>query len=270
MIEMGLVSPGNYGIEITNETFPRWKSEYIKFVKGVHPLQTLYVDELIGKQSKYNFGILSEPKSIGTRFPFDQLVENYASTADLAFSYYPELSQQHPNFRKYFGGMMCFIDPAQRSVYPKSKKVSATFSKLQRTDGHRFRQDIRSSFSNDIDFINPPERNQKIIALQEYRYHVIVENEDTHFSEKFLDALLCGCIPIYKGGDVSMFNGTSIMKFSSIQELHHILASISDEHYESVLPAIQQNFEEAKTWTTVGDVLWRSGLGQFFEDKNNE
>ena len=47
----------------------------------------------------------------------------------------------------------------------------------------------------------PIEDKQEI--LQEARFSLVIENDDNYVSEKLLDAMINGCIPIYRGGVIS-------------------------------------------------------------------
>lgn len=268
-IELGIIASGNFPNEIINETFPRWSSKYIRWVNGPINFATVYVDAPLGKASKYNFSVLGEPKSLFADNGWNNLFESYKE-ATLCFTYYKELVDLYPNFRYIPGGMMSFIAPNIWSVYPKNKMVSATFSNKIRTSLQLVRQVIKKDFQNKIDFINPPWPN-KMPALEDYMFHVAIENEATHFSEKLLDCFLTGTIPIYLGmpsADIkNIFNVDGILFFDTLEELEHALTLATPDYYNKRIPAIQENFITAQKYVNIGDVIWNSGLGEFL-DKN--
>jgi hypothetical protein len=113
--------------------------------------------------------------------------------------------------------------------------------------------------------------NLKIDALRDYKFELVIENESSNFfSEKLIDSFLCGCIPIYwdnsNNSSLNVFNIDGIIKFSSIDDLIHIINDINNNviKYEDFSEAIIYNFEEAKQWVSMGDVLWRCGLSEIF------
>ena len=66
-----------------------------------------------------------------------------------------------------------------------------------------------------------------------------------YFSEKLLDVILCGCVPIYWGCNTigEHFNLDGFITFSNREELFDILPTISMELYNSKLDAVKENLE---------------------------
>ena len=95
----------------------------------------------------------------------------------------------------------------------------------------------------------------------------MIENEDdVFFSEKILDSMLCGCIPIYwTNKDTSyldMFDKDGIIFFKDCDDLFEKFLSgmFTEEFYNSRIDAIRHNFEEAKKYISLGDMLWENGI----------
>jgi hypothetical protein len=77
-----------------------------------------------------------------------------------------------------------------------------------------------------------------------------VENckEDNYFSEKLIDCLLCGTVPIYWGApDISeYFDTRGMIIFNNLDEFMNILPTLTVELYETKKNEISINYEAAK------------------------
>jgi len=85
----------------------------------------------------------------------------------------------------------------------------------------------------------PIKDKQKI--LQEARFSLVIENDDNYISEKLLDAMINGCIPIYRGGVISteiLPSGLFIDLPENPMELTQILDSLSMEETKKYLSNI--------------------------------
>lgn len=97
---------------------------------------------------------------------------------------------------------------------------------------------------------NPIEN--KITALQDYRFSIIIENEkiDNWFTEKIIDCLMTGTIPVYWGcpniGDY--FDTRGFVIINSIDELISKKNIFKETTYSEMLPYIKINFELAKKY----------------------
>jgi hypothetical protein len=60
-----------------------------------------------------------------------------------------------------------------------------------------------TGFQEPINLLGPSE--SKIVAMSQFRVAVVIENSQEYMSEKFFDALVGGCIPVYVGPDLSDF-----------------------------------------------------------------
>jgi hypothetical protein len=100
----------------------------------------------------------------------------------------------------------------------------------------------------------------KVEGLKDYRYSVVVENtcQDWYFTEKIIDPLSQGCVPIYWGCDVSQFfDMGGIITFESVDELKKILDNLSIQDYMSRMKAIRHNFTEAEKYRCAEDWIIR-------------
>ena len=92
----------------------------------------------------------------------------------------------------------------------KTKSLSIVDSGKNTVGGHGLRLQIinklQELYPDKIDIFGKingkilPERDKQL-GLLDYRYYLAIENGQTdhYFSEKFCDAVLCGCLPIYIG-----------------------------------------------------------------------
>lgn len=90
---------------------------------------------------------------------------------------------------------------------PKTKLISVIASNVIVSDQHKarlsFAKKIKEYYGSKIDFFGRGfvTMDDKIVALQDYRFHVVLENSsfDHYFSEKLTDCILAGTYPIYYG-----------------------------------------------------------------------
>lgn len=157
----------------------------------------------------------------------------------------------------------CWIYPHKRLIHNKTKNISIIASKKNQAPGHQLRHCVINTFKNKIDGIygNGYDFVQnKIEALKDYRYSIVIENEqsDCWFTEKLIDCLVTGTIPIYWGpksiGDY--FNTKGILSFKSMSELDGILNFAGEKDYIASMNAIKENFERAKQFVIPEDLIW--------------
>lgn len=278
-INLNITNPGNYGVEEILGKYPCWVSKYIKWDNNIHHSCHIWVDYWNGVEqstANYKIAVLMEPKTL---CPHNyQIVLDKLNIFDLIFTTYPEDLSIHSKYRYYHGGSRSFIRPEERLIYNKSKNICSIVSHKNFLPGHILRHNIKNKLqlntSDLIQYINPPMDN-KASGLKDYRFELVIENEDSSFfSEKLIDSMLCGCIPIYwSSQDVSylnIFDLEGIILFKDEIEFYNMLYSnyFTQELYESKLKAIKYNFEKAKEFTSFGDILWNAGLKDFLNLNN--
>ena len=145
---------------------------------------------------------------------------------------------------------------------------------LRHTIKNKILNDTNSAYYNAIDYLNPP-MDRKVDGTKDYRFELVIENEDADFfSEKILDSMVCGCIPIYWNiktkEHLKMFDMDGIIFFDTPDKLLEMISNgyFTQELYESKLKAIKYNFEKAKEFISFGDVLWNAGLKDFLTINN--
>jgi hypothetical protein len=142
----------------------------------------------------------------------------------------------------------CWIKNPQ-VIEKKSKKISMIFSEKNFLEGHKLRHDIYKKFNNfDIDFFGSSTKPIKFKedGLNDYMFSIIVENAkiEGYFTEKIIDCIAVGTIPIYWGcpniGDY--FNKDGILTFDNLSYLEKIINKIDFKLYESKKKHIDINF----------------------------
>jgi hypothetical protein len=149
----------------------------------------------------------------------------------------------------------CWIKNEDQKIHEKTKETSIIASVKRKTIGHNLRHNIIQSNLIELDLFgngyNPIEN--KITALKDYRFSLIIENEkmDNWFTEKIIDCLVTGTIPIYWGcpniGDY--FDTRGFIIIESIEDLATKKNMLNDATYFEMLPYIKTNFDLAKNYT---------------------
>lgn len=161
-----------------------------------------------------------------------------------------------------FGG--CWIDEKNRKFHDKTKLVSIIVSKKRNVPDHNKRHELISLYKDKIDVYGrgyvPIEPIN--LGLKDYMFHIAMENQsrDYHFSEKIINPIMCGTIPIYYGmpSISDHFDPRGIIIFKDISELKIILSNLNIELYNSMIPYARINFEKAKKYILSEDWLYEN------------
>lgn len=150
----------------------------------------------------------------------------------------------------FFSSAYCSIDPKNRKQIAKTKNVSLIASDKNFLEGHKLRHLVASTIIEnglDVDLMG---RKYKFLddtseGLLEYRYSVVIENaiQESYFTEKLIDALICETIPIYWGAPNigEYFDNRGIIQCNSLEEIVSKLQSLSMSDYEERREAIINN-----------------------------
>jgi hypothetical protein len=274
-----MCNPGNFGDKEVIGKWPCFPSKYLNWTPNEMQEIAIWVDcwespciaDIKRTDIKYKIAVLMEPRMLA---PWHyQFVLDNQNHFDLIFSIYPDFGNEtnNPNKFKYFpGGARTLIRPEDWKVYEKTKNISSIMSNKAFMPGHKLRHEIRARHDNlfepIIDYVNPP-FNSKILGLRDYRFELVIENESGEFfSEKILDPMLSGCIPIwwteYDTSYLDMFDKNGIVFFKDADDFFEKLLSgmFTEEFYNERMDAIKHNFEEAKKYISLGDMLWENGI----------
>lgn len=161
-----------------------------------------------------------------------------------------------------FGG--CWIKEEDRLFHKKTKDVSIIASHKKETDGHKLRHSVIEHLGKKIDVFGNGYNyiKNKITALKDYRFSVIIENDkhDLFFTEKLIDCFVTGTIPIYYGCNdiVELFNPGGMICVNNLQQIANVIDVVDKNLYREMLPALQQNVSIASQYIMPENWLWNN------------
>lgn len=278
-IKAFMCNPGNFGDKEVAGLWPCFPSKYFEWTPYEMQEIAVWIDcwespcieDIKRDDIKYKIAVLVEPRILAPHHY--QFVLDNEHYFDMVFSTYKDFGMDHQNshkFKFFPGGARTLIRPEEWSVYTKTKDITTIMSGKNYMPGHIFRHIIRGRHSHletPIIEYNNPKFEYKVDGLRDYRFEIIVENEDAEFfSEKLLDSMLCGCIPVYWNTHdtsyLNMFDKNGIVFFEDDDELFSMLETgyFTEELYLSKLESVRKNFEIAKQYICLGDMLWDGGI----------
>lgn len=196
-------------------------------------------------------GWLLEPKELIPTCYEDMI--KHRDTFKYIFTHDKSMLDLGGNFKYLpFGG--CWIKPEDQKIYNKTKLVSIIVSHKRQLKGHKLRHETTSKYGNKLDVLGNGYRRipEKVDGHRDYMFSVVIENSkaDYYFTEKLIDSLVTGCIPIYWGcpsiGD--FFNEKGFIIVDNTDNIGEALSKITPKMYEDMLPYVKENFEKAKEY----------------------
>lgn len=179
--------------------------------------------------------------------PFDYVLTSNAYMArNMGWLYYPK------------GGS--WINEKDWGVHEKTKDISMLLSPKDKLPGHRLAHGIAKKFSNQVDIFGLDGWVNKEIALRDYRYSIVIEAERTpgFFSEKLIDCLSMGTIPIYWGDpEISRIFSGGIWEMDSFESIHRFIADVDlSRIFAYTGDVISRNLERARNYRIAEDFIW--------------
>ena len=215
---------------------------------------------------------LIEPPSVNPNIYY-YVAENHKKFK-YVLTFAKELTNMGENFLFYpFGGTRLQEDQCQ--LYDKTKLLSMILSDKQFTAGHQFRHRCKDVVSNISDIYMPSEGHyvEKLDSCRDYMFTVVVENGvfNDYFTEKLIDSMLTGTIPIYNGTPnvVDYFDKEGIINFSNISELEDIVNNLDADTYCKRMDSVISNYDKAKEFFIAEDWIWNNYRYLFNEHKQN-
>lgn len=233
------------------------KSEYTFYTD-------MRISDAVGMPGK-KVALLIEPPSL-SRTHYDKVIE-YQDEFDYVLSFWKPYLEQFGDKGLFYAMGGSWIAPIIQGIKEKSKDVCIIVSQKKGAVGHRMRHSTVEHLSERLGIdvfgrgYKPFESKARILAP--YRYAIVIESWSghDHFSEKLIDALSVGCVPIYHGcPDIGrFFNKSGILTFDMLSELEHILINVCSKHdYEMRFDAIQANFEACKEYQCAEDWIYKN------------
>lgn len=245
------------------------KSQYLKWnrspLKGDEKV-VFYTDHCIPQVNpnvKKKVAWLLEPQERKQKL-YDW-VKNNRGKFDVILTHDKSLLDLKDNFEFIpFGG--CWITQEKQKIYKKSKLISIIASGKKEIKGHKLRhvviKDMNMKFPSMLDVYGRGyyEIESKLIGLSDYMFHIVIENskKDYWFTEKLIDCFVTGTVPLYWGCPSigEFFDKKGIITFHTKKQLYKIVKTLNQNTYEDMLPAIKNNFEEAKKYVLAEDWLY--------------
>lgn len=283
-IKAWMCNPGNYGDKELLGEWPCHPSKYLQWVTNEMPDIAIWIDcwespcmTVLNEPIKYKVAVLVEPRVLAPHHY--EFVLEHEEKFDLIFSTYQDFGKGNENqdkFRYFPGGARSLIESSDWKIYHKTKNICSIKSHKNYMPGHKLRHIISDRQDgmglSDIEYSNPP-MNRKVDGIKDYRFELVIENEDDcFFSEKILDSMLCGCIPIYWANTdleyLSMFDMNGIVVFRDEDHLFELIQSgiFTEEFYSERIESVKKNFEIAQKYVSLGDMLWENGIRELLEN----
>ena len=194
--------------------------------------------------------ITVEPPAIIPQHP--EVIAKYYDKADIILS---NFKVPEDPLRKVFPFTVgtTWMKEEERRVFKKTRNISIIASEKRSTEGHKLRHVLIDKYAEAYNislyggaYLFVASKSE---ALREYRYSIIIENsrEAYYITEKLLDAVLSGTIPIYWGAPVAaeLFDADGIMCFQDENDIAEVLQMATPENYDRRRPAVLRNFEQA-------------------------
>lgn len=189
----------------------------------------------------------------------------FADKFDYVLCYREDLIQQNP--QKFIpnspGGT--YIKDEEINLYNnlKTKKCSLILSGKKSYPGHTIRHQIlqASGQKSGIDFFGWGSPTGHIVnkndALKEYMFHIAIENIKAphYFTEKLIDCLVTGCVPIYYGAPNidKYFNIDGFVLFDNFESFLNL--KLNKDIFCNKIKAIEENFKLAQQYKSSDDHL---------------
>ena len=102
----------------------------------------------------------------------------------------------------------------------------------------------------------------KITALKDYRFSLIIENEYSNnwFTEKLIDCLVTGTVPVFWGcpNIHKFFDPRGFILFNNIDQIPKIKSECNESAYKNLLPFIKKNYHSALEYVDIFDRITKT------------
>ena len=246
-------------------------SKHVKYVRNLPNFDgiTLFTENYLSSNipsqvtSKYKIGWIMESREIYS--PPYETFESYKDKYDFVLTHDPILLEKYPDKTKFYPMGGCWVKESNFGIHKKTKDISMIYSGKRSAEGHRLRHVVASVVGDKVHLYGrgtPRPIEQKEEALVDYRYSIIIENtnQKNYITEKIIDSLVVGTIPVYWGcPNISdFFDMNGIITFNTVKEFEELLPTLTKELYESKLEAIRNNFELSKKYCITEDWLYEN------------
>jgi hypothetical protein len=195
---------------------------------------------------------------------------NWISTNNLLYDFVlthdAELLNLGSNFI-FYPHCGAWIEHENRSTdHIKTKLVSMITSAKRNVADHIKRHELIQRHSDVIDVMGRGYKPIEPISegLKDYMFNISMENQqgDYYFTEKIINPILTGTIPIYYGMSTigNYFDTRGMIIFDDIDEIPSILSTLTSGLYKEMLPYAKINFALAKQYVLSEDWMIENGV----------
>jgi len=237
------------------------KSKFFKWVRTNEPMNVCFftdhsLSNVLNSKDKIKVAWLIEPRAINP-YSYDFIEHNH-NLFDYVLTYDDYLLTLNNKFKFYpHGG--CWLSDSDKQIFKKDKFCSIIASSKNQTEGHRLRHAIINSrkdidiFGNGYNYIE-----NKITGLEGYKFSIVIENskQDIYFTEKLIDTLLTGTIPLYWGSNKINYFFKDIPCFNTIEDLNLLLEYYKNNTYP--YDNIIENYKKALEYTIPEDYIFQN------------
>lgn len=191
------------------------------------------------------------------------------------FTYSEKMLNEIPNAKLFtscatvwYGGYVGGGKLNDQAYIHKEKNISTVCSSKLYTYMHKVRHAFTAAAvrSGLIDVYGEFEGGtwleNKSDSLEKYRFQLVIENDikPYYFTEKIMDCFASMTVPIYLGAtkisDFFNMNGIIVINENDMNNIDKILLKCDSKLYESMIPAVIDNYNRALKYINVHDRLY--------------
>jgi hypothetical protein len=232
---------------------------------------SVYVDNYIkdwgmNDPSKEKIGWLLESPQMneGTINHIKENLPLFREHYKMIFTCMDSLLELGEPFKYTISNAVPWIWQENRMIHPKTKLVSMIASNKGWLRGHQNRLDWVENLKDKVDLFGTGREFQlrdKEDGLRDYMFSVSIENDasEGYFTEKLTDNFVMGTVPVYYGSRKIVeryFNPAGVI----FLEDDPTLSTLSVEKYQSMMPAIEENFKLSQELPIAEDYFFEKYL----------
>lgn len=244
------------------------KPRYFEWEHGVNDNGMWFPDgSIVNITQPHEVGILIEPRCLRPE-NYKNLDNNHVRLyLKNVLTYDRQLLEKYPDKCRFYplgGSSIAFH---KWGIYPKTKNICMILSEKTQTEGHKLRHRIYERYKDSglIDFYGAGAGRpfeSKFDVLKDYRYCIVIEScfEDFYFTEKLIDPISVGTIPIYRGSRLWKFfhtNGFIILNDADAY-LEMMVHSVNHTSYRNNSEWLKMNLEVAKRFRIAEDYIYEN------------
>lgn len=215
--------------------------------------------------AKRKIALLLEPPAVNSGM-YEWIVDNQ-HIFDVILTHQRFLVDRgHPFYFYPFGGSWI----RDWGMFPKGEMISMLVSSKNLTEAHGLRHKAAKIPGIDV-YGEGVGRyvESKSEALRDYRFTVVVENDTSNawFTEKLIDPISQGTIPIYRGcSDIGeFFNPKGMILWQNIDELESIIEDLKIEDYDMRKEWAEENLMNAVLYKCPEDWIVKNHQGLLWQ-----